>query len=313
MARFLALRLIATLPVMLVVAVVVFLLVRLDRGKAAAQLCGDNCPAERLAEIVARLGLDRPIWEQFASWVAGVLRGDLGKSVQSQIPVAELIGQNLEPTLSLAATTLLFSVVVAVPMGVIAAWQQGKWPDRLIMVFSVIGFSVPVFVVGYVLVLVFPIGLDLFKVQGFTPIGDGVAKFLGHITLPTLALSVIYVALIARITRASMLESLAQDYIRTAYAKGAPTRSVLIGHALRNAAVPIVSVIGIGLVLLIGGVVVTETVFAIPGIGQLTVGAILGSDYPIIQGVLLVFSIIYVVINLAIDVAYTLLDPRIRY
>jgi peptide/nickel transport system permease protein len=183
----------------------------------------------------------------------------------------------------------------------------------VIMIFSVIGFSVPVFVVGYVLVLLFPIWLDLFKVQGFEPIGRGLGRFLSHITLPTLALSVIYIALIARITRASMLESLAQDYIRTAYAKGAPTHAVLIGHALRNAAVPIVSIIGIGLVLLIGGVVVTETVFAIPGIGQLTVGAILGSDYPIIQGVLLVFSIIYVLINLAIDVAYTLLDPRIRY
>jgi peptide/nickel transport system permease protein len=313
MARFLALRLIATVPVMIVVAIVVFLLVRLDRGKAAAQLCGDNCPPERLAEIVSRLGMDRPIHEQFGAWLLQLLRGDFGKSIQSQIPVAELIGKHLEPTLSLAATTLLFSVIVAVPMGVIAAWQHGRWPDRLIMLFSVIGFSVPVFVLGYVLVLAFPIGVGWFNVQGFEPIGKGLLPFLGRIVLPTLALSVIYIALIARITRASMLESLGQDYIRTAYAKGVPTRRVLLAHALRNAAVPIVSVIGIGLVLLIGGVVVTETVFAIPGIGRLTVDAILGSDYPIIQGVLLVFSVIYVLINLAIDVLYTLLDPRIRY
>jgi peptide/nickel transport system permease protein len=210
-------------------------------------------------------------------------------------------------------TTLLFSVLVAVPMGVVAAWQHGRWPDRLIMIFSVIGFSVPVFVLGYVLILVFPINLGLLHVQGFQSIGDGLGGFLSRITLPTLALSVIYIALVARITRTSMLEALSQDYIRTAYAKGAATRTVLIAHGLRNAAVPIVSVIGIGLVLLIGGVVVTETVFNIPGIGRLTVDAILGSDYPIIQGVLLVFSVIYVLINLVIDVLYTLLDPRIRY
>jgi peptide/nickel transport system permease protein len=313
MGRFLALRLIATIPVMGVVAIVVFILVRLDRGKAAAQLCGDICPPERLAEIMTRLGMDKPIWEQFAIWLLQLLQGDFGRSIQSQIPVLKLIGDRVEPTLSLATTTLVFSVLVAVPMGVVAAWQHGKWPDRLIMIFSVIGFSVPVFVLGYVLILAFPLRLGWFHVQGFQSIGDGIGGFFSHITLPTLALSVIYIALVARITRTSMLESLAQDYIRTAYAKGAATRTVLMAHALRNAAVPIVSVIGIGLVLLIGGVVVTETVFNIPGIGRLTVDAILGADYPIIQGVLLVFSVIYVLINLVIDVLYTLLDPRIRY
>ncbi len=321
MARFLTLRLLATIPVLGVVAVVVFLLVRLDRGKAAAILCGDICPPERLAEIMGRLGLDRPVWEQFAVWLGNVASGDFGRSIQSQIPVVRLIGDRLEPTLSLAATTLLFSVLVAVPMGVVAAWQHGRWPDRLIMLFSVAGFSVPVFVLGYALILLFPMTLGVhwpalfgwLQVQGFQPIGQGLGGFLARIILPTLALSVIYIALVARITRATMLETLAQDYIRTAYAKGGTTRRVLVAHALRNAAVPIVSVIGIGLVLLIGGVVVTETVFNIPGIGRLTVEAILGSDYPIIQGVLLVFSFIYVLINLAIDVLYTLLDPRIRY
>ena len=313
MGRFLTLRLIATIPVMGVVAVVVFVLVRLDRGKAAAQLCGDICSPERLAEIMTRLGMDKPLWEQFALWLVQLLQGDFGRSIQSQIPVLELIGDRVEPTLSLATTTLLFSMLVAVPMGVVAAWQHGKWPDRLIMIFSVIGFSVPVFVLGYILILVFPLNLGWLNVQGFQSIGAGLGGFLAHITLPTLALSVIYIALVARITRTSMLEALAQDYIRTAYAKGATTSTVLIAHALRNAAVPIVSVIGIGLVLLIGGVVVTETVFNIPGIGRLTVDDILGSDYPIIQGVLLVFSVIYVLINLVIDVLYTLLDPRIRY
>ena len=321
MIRFLILRLLATIPVMGVVAMVVFALVRLDKGKAAAQLAGDNATPELIARINAQLGLDRPVWEQFVIWAADLLQGDLGRSIQSKIPVLTLIGDRIEPTLSLAATTLFYSVLIAVPLGVVAAWQQGRLLDRLIMIVSVIGFSVPVFVLGYVLILAFPMALgewfpDLFgwlQVQGFRPIRDGLGPFLSTILLPTLALSGIYIALVARITRASMLEALGQDYIRTAHAKGATTARVLTRHALRNAAVPIVSVIGIGLVLLIGGVVVTETVFNIPGIGRLTVEAILGADYPIIQGVLLVFSAIYVLINLAIDVLYTLLDPRIRY
>ena len=321
MIRFLILRLMATIPVMGVVAMVVFALVRLDKGKAAAQLAGDNATPEIIARISAQLGLDRPIWEQFLIWVGELLQGDLGRSVQSRIPVLTLIGDRIEPTLSLAATTLVYSVAIAVPMGILAAWQQGRLLDRVIMVLSVIGFSVPVFVLGYTLILTLPMWLGerypgLFgwlQVQGFHSLGEGLGPFLSTIVLPTLALSGIYIALVARITRASMLEALAQDYIRTAHAKGATTRRVLTRHALRNAAVPIVSVIGIGLVLLIGGVVVTETVFNIPGIGRLTVEAILGADYPIIQGVLLVFSVIYVLINLLIDVLYTLLDPRIRY
>ena len=321
MARFLILRLMATIPVMGVVAMVVFALVRLDKGKAAAQLAGDNATPELIARINVQLGLDKPIWEQFVYWVGDLLQGDLGRSVQSKIPVLQLIGDRIEPTLSLAATTLIYSVLIAVPMGVLAAWQHGRWLDRVIMILSVVGFSVPVFVLGYALILAFPLWLaerlpGLFgwlQVQGFHSIREGLGPFLSTILLPTLALSGIYIALVARITRASMLEALAQDYIRTAHAKGATNSRVLTRHALRNAAVPIVSVIGIGLVLLIGGVVVTETVFNIPGIGRLTVEAILGADYPIIQGVLLVFSAIYVLINLAIDVLYTLLDPRIRY
>jgi peptide/nickel transport system permease protein len=321
MIRFLIFRLMATIPVMGVVAMVVFALVRLDKDKAAAQLAGDNATPEIIARINAQLGLDRPIWEQFLVWVGDLLQGDLGRSIQSKIPVLTLIGDRIEPTLSLAATTLVYSVLIAVPMGVLAAWQHGRALDRIIMILSVIGFSVPVFVLGYTLILAFPLWLgdrfpEIFgwlQVQGFRSIREGFGPFLSTILLPTLALSGIYIALVARITRASMLETLAQDYIRTAHAKGATTGRVLTRHALRNAAVPIVSVIGIGLVLLIGGVVVTETVFNIPGIGRLTVEAILGADYPIIQGVLLVFSVIYVLINLLIDLLYTLLDPRIRY
>lgn len=313
MLRLILSRLVAAIPVMGVVAIFVFLMLRLSPGDPAAILAGDMATAETIAAIRADLGLDRPIPEQFVTWLGQLLQGDLGRSVLSKQPVAMMIGQRVEPTLSLALMTLLFSILVAVPLGVIAAWKQGSWLDRGIMALSVAGFSIPVFVLAYILIYVFSMQLDWLPVQGFTPIGEGLLPFLENIALPTLALSFIYIALFARITRAAMLEVLGEDYIRTAYAKGLKQRVVLTRHALRNAAIPIVSVIGIGFALLIGGVVITETVFNIPGVGRLVVDAVLARDYPIIQGVILLFSGIYVLINLGIDIAYVLLDPRIRY
>ena len=313
MLRLILSRLVAAIPVMGVVAIFVFLMLRLSPGDPAAILAGDMATAETIAAIRADLGLDRPIPEQFLTWLGQLLQGDLGRSVLSKQPVAMMIGQRVEPTLSLALMTLLFSILVAVPLGVIAAWKQGSWLDRGIMALSVAGFSIPVFVLAYILIYVFSMQLDWLPVQGFTPIGEGLLPFLENIALPTLALSFIYIALFARITRAAMLEVLGEDYIRTAYAKGLKQRVVLTRHALRNAAIPIVSVIGIGFALLIGGVVITETVFNIPGVGRLVVDAVLARDYPIIQGVILLFSGIYVLINLGIDIAYVLLDPRIRY
>lgn len=303
----------AAIPVMGVVAIFVFLMLRLSPGDPAAILAGDAATPETIAAIRADLGLDRPIWEQFVTWAGQLAQGDLGRSVLSKQPVAMMIGQRIEPTISLALTTLIFAVLVAVPIGIIAAWKQGGWIDRGIMALSVVGFSIPVFVLGYILIYVFSMKLDLFPVQGFASLGDGLLPFAERIALPTLTLSFIYIALFARITRAAMLEVLGEDYIRTAHAKGLSESAVLVRHALRNAAVPIVSVIGIGFALLIGGVVITETVFNIPGIGRLVVEAVLARDYPIIQGVILLFSGIYVLINLAIDIAYVLLDPRIRY
>lgn len=313
MLRLILSRLVAAIPVMGVVAIFVFLMLRLSPGDPAAILAGDQATAEVIAAIRADLGLDRPIPEQFVTWLGQLLQGDLGRSVLSKQPVAIMIGQRVEPTLSLALMTLAFSILVAVPLGVIAAWKQGSWLDRGIMALSVAGFSIPVFVLAYILIYVFSMQLDWLPVQGFTPISQGLLPFLENIALPTLALSFIYIALFARITRAAMLEVLGEDYIRTAYAKGLKERVVLTRHALRNAAVPIVSVIGIGFALLIGGVVITETVFNIPGVGRLVVDAVLARDYPIIQGVILLFSGIYVLINLGIDIAYVLLDPRIRY
>lgn len=313
MLRLILSRLVAAIPVMAMVAIFVFLMLRLSPGDPAAILAGDAATPEIIAGIRADLGLDRPIWEQFVTWIGQLAQGDLGRSVLSKQPVTAMIGQSLEPTISLALTTLLFAIVVAVPLGIVAAWKQGGWLDRGIMAVAVAGFSVPVFVLGYILIYIFAMRLDLLPVQGFTSLSEGLPAFLYNITLPTLALSFIYIALFARITRAAMLEVLGEDYIRTAHAKGLAEHVVLTRHALRNAAIPIVSVIGIGFALLIGGVVITETVFNIPGVGRLVVDAVLARDYPIIQGVILLFSGVYVLINLAIDIAYVILDPRIRY
>lgn len=298
---------------MAVVAFVVFLLLYLTPGDPAAILAGDAATSDDIQRIRERLGLDQPFLLRFGEWISQLLHGDLGISIFTNLPVAHLIGQRVEPTLSLTLCTLLVSVLVAVPLGVVAAARAGTWIDRCVMAFSVLGFSLPVFVLAYILILTFSIQLDWLPVQGYRPIREGLWEWARHLILPSTALGTVYIALIARITRASMLDALAQDYVRTAQAKGLSPREVLVGHALKNAAVPIVTVIGIGIALLIGGAIVTETVFAIPGIGRLTVDSILRRDYPIIQGVVLMFSFVYVLINLVVDLSYMLLDPRIRY
>ena len=313
MKRFILGRLVATIPVMGVVATVVFLLLRLSPGDPATILAGDAASPEQIAAIRTRLGLDQPILVQFAEWMWRLLQGDLGTSIISNQPVTKLIGERLEPTLALAITTIIFAVAVAVPLGVLAAWRHGSWIDRSVMALSVLGFSIPIFVLGYLWIFAVAMELQWLPVQGYVSLSQGFWPFLQRLILPTLTLSVIYIALIARITRASVLEVLGEDYIRTAHAKGVGERSVLTRHALRNAAVQIISVIGIGIALLISGVVVTESVFNLPGLGRLTVDAVLARDYPVIQGVILLFSGLYVLINLGVDVAYTIFDPRIRY
>ena len=306
-------RILATIPVMAVVALFVFSLLYIAPGDPAAVIAGDQATPDDVARIRASLGLDRPFLIRFGEWSWHILHGDLGTSIFTNLPVAAMIAQRIEPTLSLMAVTLAFAVTVAVPIGVVAAWQADTLIDRAIMGFAVLGFSVPVFVIGYVLAYVFALQLDWLPVQGYTPFAEGVGPWIENLILPALALGCVYIALIARTTRAAMLEVLQQDYIRTARAKGIGQTGILFVHALKNAAVPIVTVIGIGMALLIGGAVVTETVFAIPGIGRLTVDAILRRDYPVIQGVVLLFSFVYVVVNLVVDLTYTVLDPRIRY
>ena len=306
-------RILATIPVMAVVALFVFSLLHLSPGDPAAIIAGDTATVDDIARIRQKLGLDQPLYIQFGTWLWALLHGDLGISIFTNLPVSKLIAQRVEPTVALTISTLVISVLAAIPMGVLAAWKAGSWIDRVVMIFAVIGVSVPVFVLAYLLIYVFAIATDVLPVQGFVSIRDGIAPFLSHIAMPSLALAMVYTALIARMTRASMLDVLAQDYIRTAQAKGLANDKVLVGHALKNAAVPIVTIIGIGVALLISGVVVTETVFAIPGLGRLTVDAILRRDYPIIQGIILIFSAAYVLVNLLVDLSYTFLDPRIRY
>jgi peptide/nickel transport system permease protein len=306
-------RIISTVPVMLIVAVLVFLMLRLTPGDPAAIIAGDNANAEQVALIRDRLGLDKPILTQFVIWSGNILHGDFGESFFFKKSVSELIASRLEPTLALSVSTIILAVLIAVPLGVLAAYRRGSPVDRIVMGFSVLGFSVPVFVIGYGLIYLFAIKLNWFPVQGYQRIADGIPGFLQRLVLPSLTLSVIYVALIARMTRTSVLDVMGEDYIRTARAKGQVERVVLFRHALRNAAVPIITVIGLGVALLIGGVVVTESVFTIPGLGRLTVDAVLARDYPTIQAVILLFSLVYVLINLGVDLVYRVFDPRIRY
>lgn len=313
MPGYLVRRILATLPVMGIVAVIIFSLLRLTPGDPAAVIAGDLASPEQLETIRQRLGLNEPIPLQLLLWIGQLLRGDLGESIISGVPVASMIADRLGPSAALGTGTILFSILVAVPLGVIAAWRRGTGLDRAVMAFSVLGFSVPTFVKGYVFILLFAIVLTWLPVQGYSPLSSGLWPFVERLILPTLVLSMGYIALISRITRTSVLEVMNEDYIRTARAKGIKERAVLTRHALRNAAVPIVTIIGVGVGMLLSGVVVIESVFNLPGLGRLVVESVLARDYPVVQGLILFFALVYILINLLVDVIYTVIDPRIRY
>jgi len=313
MLKFVVRRLFATLPVLGIVAVLVFMLLRLTPGDPAAMLAGDAANAMQIEHIRRSLGLDQSLMVQFGRWLQHVVQGDLGESFYFKMQVTQLIAQRLEPTLALASLSLCLAVSIAVPLGVFAAWRRDSGFDRVLMGASVLGFSVPVFVLAYVLIWIFSLQLDWLPVQGYESVRNGFWPWLRHLILPALTLSVVYIALIARITRAAVIEVLGEDYIRTARAKGVSEARVLIRHALANAGIPVLTVIGISLALLLSGVVVTESVYAIPGLGRLMVDAVLARDFPTIQGVVLFFSGLYVFLNLVIDMSYVFVDPRIRY
>ena len=306
-------RILMAIPVMGVVALVVFGLLYITPGDPAMVIAGDQATPDQIAKIRVSLGLDQPPYIRFGTWIWQILHGDLGTSIFSNQTVAHTIDQRLEPTVSLLIFAVLLSIAVGVPLGVAAAWKKGKAVDRILSVFTTAGFSIPAFVAGYALAFVFASSLHWLPVQGFTPISEGVWPFLRSLILPAVTLSLVYSAVIARVTRAAMLDVLSQDYIRTAHAKGVGPYLVLFRHALKNATVPVVTIIGIGIATLFGATVVTENVFAIPGLGRLTVDAILHRDYPIIQGIVLLSSATYVLINLIVDLLYTLVDPRISY
>ena len=310
--RYILRRLLATVPVMAVVAVAVFLLIHLAPGDPAALIAGDLATGEDIARLRVALGFDQPLWRQFTLWVGRLARGDLGTSIFTHVPVTSLLAQRLEPTVSITLLTMGITMAVAVPLGTLAAHRVGSWLDRLVMLFSVLAFSVPVFLVGYLLIHTFAIRFGWFPVQGYRRIAEGLGPWFFSLVLPCVNLSLVYIALVTRMTRATVLEVLHEDFIRTARAKGLGVTAVL-GHALRNAAVPIVTTLGVGVALLMGGVVVTETVFAIPGIGRLIIDAVQHHDYPVIQSVLLLSAGVYVLINLLIDLSYRFFDPRIRH
>lgn len=306
-------RLVSTIPVMLFVAIFIFALLRLAPGDPVALIIGEQAKPEEIERVRIAFGLDRPIYEQFWLWISSLVQGDLGNSLVSKVPIKTLIAQRLEATLSLASTTIVTSLLIALPLGIFAAWNKDRIIDRFSMIIAVLGFSTPAFLIGYFLIYIFSMKLSWLPVQGYQPLAAGLSVWLKHLILPTMALSFTYIALIARTTRASMLEVLDEDYIRTAESKGLGVNAVLFRHALRNAAVPISTIVGIGIAGLISGVVITETVFNIPGLGRLTVDAVMGRDYPVIQVLILMFSLVYVLINLLIDIGYVIIDPRISY
>lgn len=313
MTAYIVRRTLAIIPVLLIVGLVVFSLVSVVPGDVtAAMLDMDATPEEREA-LRESLGLDRPLVVQFSDWVSDIVRGDLGKSYFSGKSVVSMMLPRAQPTAALAVMGIILSVALGVPIGILAAWRAHSLLDRAVMVFAVLGFSVPGFWLAFNMIWLFAVKWDFFPVLGYVPIGESVPLFLKGLILPAISLSVSQMALIARMTRSSMLEVLDQDYIRTANAKGLSEQVVLTRHALKAASIPVVTVIGLVFAALITGVVVIETVFAIPGLGRLVVDAVLRRDFPIVQGTLMVLSVVYVVVNLVVDVGYAYLDPRIRY
>lgn len=313
MKRYIVQRLLAFIPVVVFVGVFTFSLIHLAPGDPAALLGGQTGTREEIDKIRERLGLDKPMVEQLWIWTKNTLRGDLGESVMSRIPIRELIAQRLPPSLWIGGLAEVFAVMVGVPLGVLAAWKANTWIDRTAMVFAVLAFSVPSFYLAYNLIFLFGVKLQWLPAIGYAPLSAGIGPWIHALILPVVSIGLIIAGLLTRITRATLLEVLREDYVRTARAKGLAESVVLFRHALKNAFAPILTVIGLGIAGLITGLVVTETVFAIPGIGRLVVDSIQRRDYPVIQGLMLLIALSYMTINLVIDLLYGYIDPRIRY
>jgi peptide/nickel transport system permease protein len=306
-------RLILLLPVMLVVGVVVFTLIHLTPGDPASVIAGPDATDEQVEEMRERLGLDEPLYMQFVHWFGGVLRLDFGDSIFLGQPVTEALRDRAQPTLLLTLYALTLSVLIGFPAGVIAATRRNSLLDRGLMVLSVGGAAIPSFFLGILLIMLFAVQLGWLPAGGFVELTEDPIEHFKHMILPTIGLGFASAALLARLVRSSMLEVMREDYVRTAYAKGLRERSVVIRHALRNALIPAITVLGTSLGALLGGAVVTETVFNIPGMGRLVVQSIARRDFPIIQGAIMTIAAAHVLANLLVDVLYVYVDPRVRY
>jgi peptide/nickel transport system permease protein len=313
MLGYVARRLLALGPVLLIVATVGFFLIHLTPGDPAAVMLGPDATQDDLTNLRRLMGLDRPLLVQLGRWYSRTLRGDLGYSIFLQRPVLQAIVERLEPTLLLTAFSLAIATAIGIPAGVAAAVRRNSWVDQASMGVALFGVSMPNFWLGLNLILIFSVWLGLLPVAGYVPVGQSLAGALRSLVLPAVTLGFSGSALIARMTRSSMLEVLGQDFIRTARAKGNEERRVVFRHALRNAMIPTVTVIGLATGGLLAGAIVTETVFALPGVGRLVISSVLRRDYPVIQGVLMFIAAIYVLVNLLIDVLYVYLDPRVKY
>lgn len=312
MIRFIGNRLLSAIPVFLIVSAVVFLLIHLTPGDPAAVMLGPEASPADVAALRESLGLNAPLWNQYFSWISGIFRGDLGDSIFLNRSVGDAIFAQIRPTLYLAIVAELIAVIIAVPAGIIAARRQGRFSDLAVVSAAVLGTSLPSFLLGLLLILLFAVNLGVLPSAGYTAPTTDFAMFLKQIILPAVALAAMQAALIARMTRTTMIDVLHQNYITVARAKGLGERVITIKHALRNSALPILTVIAQSFGLLISGAIVIETVFNIPGLGQLIINGITRRDYPVIQGVVLVAAGIYVAINLIVDILYGLLDPRVR-
>jgi peptide/nickel transport system permease protein len=306
-------RLVAIVPVMLVVATVAFVLIHLAPGDPASVIAGPYASAEDVARLRVQLGIDRPLPVQLGRWYWRLLHGDLGTSIFLRRPVLEAIADRAEPTILLTLGAVLVAAAVGVPAGIVSARRHGGAVDQVVMVLALLGTSVPNFLLGLLMILVFAVWLGWFPVAGYVPLDSGAWRTLRSLVMPSIALGLVQSALIARITRSAMLDVLREQYILAGRAKGLSEGRVVYKHALKNAFVPTLTVIGISVAVLLSGAVIIEQVFNIPGLGRLVISAVLRRDYPVVQGVILVVGAVYVLVNLAVDLAYLALDPRIRY
>ena len=313
MLRLVAVRLTHAVPVLLIIAVLAFLLMQLLPGDPAVLMAGDGASAEAIQQIRERLQLDRPIWEQLVSWVAHLLSGDLGTSLTLNQTVVSAVAERLPVSLSLAVVSIAITVPVGILLGVIAAAARDSWIDVAVMAIALLGVSVPSFWIAILSVILFSVTLGWLPSAGYVPLSDGVLPWLLALLQPAIVLALFQVGFLARMTRSAMLDVLDQDFIRTARAKGVPESRVLWKHGFRNTLIAVLTVVGYIFSLLIGGSVIVEQVFALPGVGRLVVQAVLARDYPLVQGTLLLFGLIFVLINIATDILYIVVDPRVRY